>query len=387
MMGFVTPKKEGDVFLKWQRERRWTIRVLLLSPLLFFTVVLLAFFETSQAQVPVVQGPEVLVLVTQVQERQVPEMQVLEIEVSETQLLEIQPEILEIRMPVTQWLSRQGPETHVLKPETRLLEIKVPVTQWLKRRIPEMQWLEIQVPVALLQERQVPETQVLGIQVTVAQLQEIQGTEALVLVAQVPEAEILFYGMVGICIVYSAVPIVIQQCVIKRSKRRLSRKACIFVALAAAKNLEEGNPVRASLSMDRLLLTLSDFLRQKLVPLGAIWVCPQDFMHVTPEKIPRRAVFQAIQDKEDTKDFQERLHNLEKGLRGKGDAGYLAAHKFLAWLDRKTKLYQEVYSKSFFERHPTLRTIIVYLGPPTVAALGGIAILVARILSQQGLLG
>ena len=384
-MGFVTPKKEGDAFLKWQRERRWTMRILLLSPLLFFIIAVLMFFETSQAQVPVAQGPEVLVLVTQVQERQEPEARVLEIQMPETQLREIKPGMLEIRVPVTQWLEEKGPKV-VVAPECQLLEIQVPVAQWLKRQVPEMQWLEIFVPVTQVQEKIRPETQYLAILVLVAQLQEIQP-ETQWLVAHVPEAGILFYGMVGICIVYSAVPIVIQQCVIKRSKRRLSRKACIFLALTSAKNLKEGNPVRASLSMDRLLLALSDFIRQKLVPLGAIWVTPEDFLHVTPEKIPRRAVFQAIQDKEDTKDFQERLHNLEKGLRGKGDAGYLAAHKFLTWLDQKTEPYHEAYSKSFFERHPTLRTIIVYLGPPTVAALGGITILVVRILSQQGLLG
>ena len=380
------PSKERDVFLAWQRERRWSIRILLLSPLLLFIVAVLGFFDTLQAQVPVAQGPKVLVLVTQAQERQALETQLLEKEVPETTLREIKPTILEIRMPLTQWASRQGPEAVILKPEIQVLSIKVPVTQWLKRHVPDMQMLEIQVPVALLQKKQ-PEKQWLGIQVTIAQLQEIQGMEELVFVAYEPEAEILFYGVMGLCIIYSAVPIVIQQCVVKRNKRRLSKKASIFVALAAAEDLEEGNPVRASLSMDRLLSALSDFIRQKLVPLGAIWVTPQDFMHVTPETIPRRAVFQAIQASEDTNVFQERLRNLAIGLQGNIDEGYLAAYKFLAWLDRETGRYQETYSKSFFEKHPSFKTILVYLGPPTFAALGGIIVIAVKILSQQGLVG
>lgn len=182
-------------------------------------------------------------------------------------------------------------------------------------------------------------------------------------------------------VILTAVPIVIQQCVIKRSKRQNSGQACIFVALTAAEDLEQGNLVRASLSMDRLLSALSDFIKQTLVPLEAISVTAQDLMHVTPEKIHREAVFQAIQTSKDTKGFQERLRDLAIGLHGNMNEGYLPAHKFLAWLDQETKLYQKTYSKSFFERHPTLRTVIPYLAP-IATALGGIAILVAKILSQ-----
>lgn len=395
-MGFVTPEKERDVFLEWQKQRRRTIRAFLLSPLLVLIVVVLMFFGTSQGQVPVAHGPEVLVLVTRVQEIQqemleipeeMPETLVQEIPVPKTQLKEIQPGMLEIRVPVTQWLEIQVPETRVpvthvleIQPETQWLEIQVELTKWLERQVPKMERLEIFVPVAQVQEKIQPETQWLAILVSVAQLQEMQPEEQ-ELVAEVPEPEIPFYLIVWICIVYSTVPIVIQQCVIKPKQRRLSRKACIFVALAAAEDLEKSDPVRAALSMDKLLLALSDLLGQKSIALGMSAVPPGEYMHITPGKIPKRAVFQAIQASEDTNDFQERLRHLASGLRSKVDTGYLATHKFLAWLDWKTKDYQEA-SKSFFEKRPTLRTIIVYLGPPTVAALGGIAILVVEILRQ-----
>jgi len=202
----------------------------------------------------------------------------------------------------------------------------------------------------------------------------------------VPEPETLFHVAVGICIAYCAVPIAIRRWVIKWRIGKFSKEACIFAALVASEDLESGNPVKASLSMDKMLSALSNFLEQKLVALGVNSDTPRKFMYVMPETIPRKAVFRAIQTSEDTKDFQERLRNLAIGLRGNADAGYLAAHQFLVWLDKNTKDYQET-SKTFLDKHPTLRTITVYLGPPAVAALTGIAVLVVEILRQRGLLG
>lgn len=152
---------------------------------------------------------------------------------------------------------------------------------------------------------------------------------------------------------------------------KLSKEACIYAAIIAADELERGDPVRASLSTDRLLLALSDFLGQKLVALGASSVTPQDFMHVTPETIPRRAVRQAIQANEETKDFQERLRNVAIGFRGNVDAGYLAAHQFLVWLDRKTERYQQA-SKTFLDKRPALRTVLLNVCPIILPPLAGI---------------
>ena len=47
-----------------------------------------------------------------------------------------------------------------------------------------------------------------------------------------------------------------------------SKDAAIFAAIVTAKDLEGSDPVRAFLSVDRLLSALSDFLRQKIVTLG-----------------------------------------------------------------------------------------------------------------------
>ena len=371
----VTPEKNEDAFLRWDRARRRCKYILWAVPLLFislFSILSICFFTQN---VPIAQGPEVLVLVTQVQEKKVPEAQVLEIPIPVTQLQEIQPGILEVRMPVTQWLSRGAPETPVLKPETRVLEIQVPVAQWLKRQVPEMQVLEIQVPAAQLQETQ-PETQWLGIQVPVTQLQEIQGKEALVLVTQVPESEKFFYLLVGICIAYCAVPIAIRQWVIKRRIGKFSKEACIFAAMVASEDLERGNPVRASLSIDKMLSALSNLLEQKLVTLGVSSDTPRKFMYVMPATIPRKAVFRAVQASEDTKDFQESLRNLAIGLRDNADEGYLAAHQFLVWLDKNTESYKQA-SKTFLDKRPTLRTVLLNICPVILPPL---AVIVTAIL-------
>ncbi len=153
----------------------------------------------------------------------------------------------------------------------------------------------------------------------------------------------------------------------------LSAEACVFLAIVAAEDLERVNPVRASVSVDRLLLALSDFLGQKLVALGVSLVTPKDFMYITPETISERAVRRAIQASEDTKDFQERLCDLAIGLRVNVDAGYSAAHQFLVWLDKKAEAYR-LEPQSFLDKRPTLRTIVLRVAPIIVPPVSAVVV-------------
>lgn len=232
----------------------------------------------------------------------------------------------------------------------------------------------------------------------VAQLQEIQGTEGLVFVAHVPKPEILSNWLFWLIAGYAVLYIVYQRLFVKRRKHRVSRKACIFLARTAAESLKQGNTVRASLSMDRLLSALSDFIKQKLVSLATIqyaprnsweaalfvtlnfWYgtrsAPQNLIYVRPEKIPRKAVFQVIASGY-TGGFQERLRDLATGLDGNIDKRYLSASEFLTWLDRETELYQKDYSKSFFERYPALKVVLTTLGP-LIVALAAVATLITQ---------
>lgn len=389
-------KREEESYQVWRVNQLMYLMVGLTSVLLLVLTIISIFTASSKAQVPVPQEQDVLVLVTQLQDIQ-SDTQALEIELPETQLREIQPEILEIRMPVTKWLSRQEPQVLILQPETETLEIEVPVAQWLKRHVPEMQMLEIQVPAALLQEMQ-PETQWLGIQMTVAQLQEMQGTEGLVFVAQIPKPAIISDWFFWLSIFYILFYVAYQQFRMKPRKHRSSKDACMFLARTAAESLEQGNKVRASMSMNRLLSALSDFMRQKLVSLETrpsarqnflvaalaaplnFFVgtrgAPRSFVHVTPEKIPRKAVYQAIQASEDTGDFQKMLRDLIIGLGGNVDESYLSASEFLIWLDKETEPYQKVYSQSFFDRYPTLKTGLTYAGPIIVALVAAASLII-----------
>jgi len=174
---------------------------------------------------------------------------------------------------------------------------------------------------------------------------------------------------------YAIILIVMRWRIIKRMIGRLSKEACTFAAIVTAEDLEKGNSVRASLSIDRLLLALNDFLGQKLVALGARYVAPLGIMSVTPETIPRRAVYRAIQASEDTKDFQERLRNLAVGLCDDAATGYLPVHQFIIWLDQKTEPYHQV-SKSFLEKRPALKTMLLNVFPLTLPPLAGIIIAV-----------
>lgn len=188
----------------------------------------------------------------------------------------------------------------------------------------------------------------------------------------IPETLSMRIIIMGVLLLYVAIPIAIRQYHFKWEVGQLSKEACVYAAIVAAEDLEGGNPVRASLSIDKLLLALSDYLGLKLVPLGSSSAAPSKYMQVTPETIPKRAVFRAIQASGDTKEFQERLRDLAIGLHGNDeDAGYPAAHQFLVWLDRTAEPHRQV-SQSFLDKHRTLRTMLLKVAPvflPLVSAI------------------
>jgi len=172
---------------------------------------------------------------------------------------------------------------------------------------------------------------------------------------------------------YIIILIFIRLCYIPWRLGQLSKDAAVFAAIVAAKDLKRGNPVKASLSMDRLLPALSDFLGQESVTLGVSSVTPKKIMHVTPERIPIRAVFRAVQANEDTKDFQERLRDLVVGLRGKVDVRYIAVHQFLVWLNQKAEPYREG-SQSFLDERPILKTMLLQVAPIILPFAGAIVV-------------
>ena len=181
-----------------------------------------------------------------------------------------------------------------------------------------------------------------------------------------------------VLLVYVVIPIGARQGYFKWRVGRLSKGACVFLALVAAEELERGDPVTASLSMKKLLLALSDFLGQKFrLRLSSAapskYISPSKYMQVSPETIPKRAVFRAIQAGGDTKEFQACLRALAIGLHGNEDAGYPAAHQFLVWLDRKAEPYRRI-SQSFLDKHPTLRTMLLKVAPVILPAVSAIVV-------------
>lgn len=184
--------------------------------------------------------------------------------------------------------------------------------------------------------------------------------------------------VMGVLLVYVAIPIAMRQYQFKWKVGPLSKEACVFLALVAAEELERGDPVTASLSMKKLLLALSDFLGQKFrLRLSSAapskYIFPSKYMQVRPETIPNRAVFRAIQTSGDTKDFQDRLCDLAIGLHNSEKAGYAAAHQFLAWLDRRAERYRQI-SQSFLDKRPTLRIMLLKVAPVFLPAVSAIVV-------------
>ena len=136
-----------------------------------------------------------------------------------------------------------------------------------------------------------------------------------------------------------------------------SQYASIYTATVAAEELKKGNTVLASLSLDNLLLTLSDFLKQKLVCLGPYSVAPVDFMHIKPESISKLEVFKTIEINKDTSDIQKELEVLATRLHGDPCEGYLAANRFLIWLDNKVEPHHTGHP-SIRDKHQYLKTLL-----------------------------
>lgn len=175
--------------------------------------------------------------------------------------------------------------------------------------------------------------------------------------------------VIGSAVAYIVAYMVFYRSYVKRRAGRFSRESSIFLAASAAENLSEGNLVRASLFMDKLFSTLSDFLEQKVVTLGTICVAPKDVMVATPETIPRKAVFRAIQAGGDTSDLQEKLRYLATELNGDVETGYITVQEFLFWLNQKSEIYKRD-SEASSEKHPIFRYLIRVIGPGIAPLLG-----------------
>ncbi len=111
-----------------------------------------------------------------------------------------------------------------------------------------------------------------------------------------------------------------------------SQRASLYAASCAIDALGR-DPMLACFCVDKLLLALSDLLRQKSVRLACCSASAQRFMRIKPMSLKKSAVLRALERGKDTDGFRKQLQALSNGLRGDPSQGYVAANRFLIWLD------------------------------------------------------
>lgn len=161
---------------------------------------------------------------------------------------------------------------------------------------------------------------------------------------------------------------------------RLSQDVVFCTAVSAAEQLEEGDPIKASLLVDKLLAALSHFLRHKSVKIGpwGFTAKLKDLLYVHPESVPRKAILGAIQDSgSEMPEFSQHFYSFAQGLSSESERdNYIVTQNFLSWLINKSEKYK-LKPAGLWERHPGFKDILLSIILPII---GAIIVLVVRII-------
>lgn len=181
-----------------------------------------------------------------------------------------------------------------------------------------------------------------------------------------------------ILLVYASIPMLMRYYQFKYQVGPLSKKACVYLSLIAATALERDDPITASLSIKKLLIAISDLVKQdfrlKEVSLApSKFISPSKYMQVTSDTIPKKAVFRAIQDSRDNNEFQEQLRDLAIELHKNENLSYIIIHRFLYWLNHSVKRYRKI-SQSFLDKRPNLKVILIKVVPVVLTTSSAIIV-------------
>jgi len=153
---------------------------------------------------------------------------------------------------------------------------------------------------------------------------------------------------------------------------RLSQDALCYASVSAAEQLEEGDPVKASIWVDKLLGALPYFLKHKSVKIDPWGFSAKltDLLYVHSERLPRKAMLSAIQDSgSEIHEFSQHFYSFAEGLSSENEKdNYIVTQNFLSWLINKSEKYK-LKPMGLWERHPGLKDILPILGMIIVLVL------------------
>jgi len=116
-------------------------------------------------------------------------------------------------------------------------------------------------------------------------------------------------------------------------KNVYKKEATIFAALTACEELDSGDSVRASLSTDRLIKALSRLLERERLAFADQKFPLRDHLFLNPNRIRSRSIQKYIQATDSTEQFKMELRQLASSLSENKIPIYLAAQRFLAFLN------------------------------------------------------
>jgi len=156
-----------------------------------------------------------------------------------------------------------------------------------------------------------------------------------------------------------------------RRLREFSQDVVFYASVRAAEQLENGDPIKASAWVNKLMEVFPYFIAQKSVLLDIIRPARlKDILYFNPRLISRRAVLGAIQNsKGEMAEFSRQFYNFAQGISSKKDRDiHVSTQDFLSWLFAKSGKF-ELKPAGFWERNPGLRDFLPVIGVIIVAVV------------------
>lgn len=158
---------------------------------------------------------------------------------------------------------------------------------------------------------------------------------------------------------------------IKKERINIAREAAIFSIISTINDLNNGDRLKASLSLKTTLLAISDHLNKKTLKLGNRSYAPISFVGVNPTLLLKRNLSLYIQTNNEGTELVLKLYNIVYSLIVNYRYSYIFISDFYNWLGNETKDigYTE---QNFIDKHPLLMNFL----PLIISILGVITIII-----------
>ncbi|GEM_PF-7089172 len=193
---------------------------------------------------------------------------------------------------------------------------------------------------------------------------------------QIPQkASLIVSTILNLAVLSSiiAVALVIIFFTAKYDRVKLSRAAVIYTVKSTIDDLDDEDLIKAALSLNMMLLAISDYLSQKSLRLGELEFSPVKYIGIDSSSIIKRNLSFYLQSRCDTADLKLRLSKMATSLISNNRLAYRDISDLMIWLGRDTEDIGET-EKNFTDKHQSLMKllplVLSFVGPLIVATIG-----------------